>query len=436
MMRPRLVLAFCIGALAVGMALGQRTYADSPRVEDSIGVSAHFTKSYPPKPGEIKMIADAGFRWVRTDFVWVDTDPGPIRPRGYDFSFYDRLVEELDRYQIRAIFILDYHNCQYYNGESGKKACMSDEPESPHTEEQRNAFAQWAAAAAGHFRGHGVYWEIYNEPNIDFWKSPSPQREKVNEYVKLAVTTSKAIRAAAPNETIIGPATAKIDLGFIGACLDAGLLDYWSAVSVHPYRESYPETAATEYEGLRHLIAQHQPRAKNISIISGEWGYSAWGRMTEETQGKYLVRQFLSNLANDIPLSIWYDWRDDDWASPGAERHFGTVKNPYNERSNPVFAMKPAYVAAKTLTENLRGYHLSKRLQVGTSNDYILMFDNGRSVRLAAWTTSTAHSITIPVKAGSVRVTGWRGDTLAMRIAEDRGLIVTLTDDPQYFILE
>ena len=435
-MRPRLVLVFCIVALAVpGLALGQRTYVDSPRVEDSIGVSAHFTRSYPPKPGEIKMIADAGFRWVRTDFVWVDTDPGPARPRGYDFRFYDRLVEELDHYHLRAIFILDYYHCQYYNGESAKTACLLNEPESPHTEEQRTAFAQWAAAAASHFKGRGVYWEIYNEPNIDFWRSPSSEREKVNEYVKLAVTTSKAIRVAAPNETIIGPATAKIDLSFIGACLDAGLLDYWSGVSVHPYRESPPETAATDYEGLRQLIARYQPKGKKISIISGEWGYSAWGGTTEESQGKYLVRQFLSNLANDIQLSMWYDWRDDDWAS-GAERHFGTVKNPYNEKSDPVFAIKPAYRAAKTLTQNLGGYRLSKRVDVGSPNDYVLLFSNGGATRLAAWTTSTAHAITIPVKTGSFRVTGWRGETLPKQMANNRGLIVTLTDAPQYLIPE
>ena len=382
------------------------------------------------------MIADAGFRWVRTDFVWVDTDPGPGRVREYDFRFYDRLVEELDRYHLRAIMILDYYNCQYYNGESAKTACLLNEPESPHTEEQRAAFAEWAAAAATHFKGHGVYWEIYNEPNIDFWRSPSSAQEKTNEYVKLALAASRAIRAAAPSEAIIGPATAKIDLDFIGACLGAGLLEYWSAVSVHPYRESSPENAAAEYEGLRKLIARYHPVGKKISIISGEWGYSAWGGMTEESQGKYLVRQFLSNLASDIPLSIWYDWRDDDWASPGAERHFGTVKNPYNEKSDPVFAIKPAYRAAKTLTQNLGGYRLSKRVDVGSPNDYVLVFSNGGATRLAAWTTSTAHSLTIPVKAGPVGVTGWRGETVPKRIANDRGLVVTLTDAPQYLIPE
>ena len=71
-------------------------------VESGMGVNIHFTD---PKPGEIKMIAAAGFRWVRMDFKWDVTE----RERGqYDFAPYDQLMSELDQYNIRALFILDY----------------------------------------------------------------------------------------------------------------------------------------------------------------------------------------------------------------------------------------------------------------------------------------------------------------------------------------
>src|SRR6266851_5843708 len=71
-------------------------------LETGLGVNIHFTD---PRPGEMKMIADAGFRWVRMDFKWDVTE----RERGkYDFAAYDRLMIELDQFKISALFILDY----------------------------------------------------------------------------------------------------------------------------------------------------------------------------------------------------------------------------------------------------------------------------------------------------------------------------------------
>src|SRR6266849_883028 len=101
-------------------------------VDEGLGVNIHFVD---PQPGEMKMIADAGFRWVRMDFKWDLTE----RERGkYDFSPYDRLMHSLEPLQIRALFILDYGNPLYNNGGA------------PRTEAARQAFADWAVAAAKH----------------------------------------------------------------------------------------------------------------------------------------------------------------------------------------------------------------------------------------------------------------------------------------------
>src|SRR5438552_4788268 len=136
-----------------------------------IGVNIHFTD---PQPGEVKMIADAGFRWVRMDFKWDITEREPGR---YDFSDYDRLIKALDEYKIKALFILDYGNPLY------------DHDAPPRTAETRQAFARWAVAAAKHFSDRGVIWEIYNEPNISiFW----PPRPNVSEYVELALAVGRA----------------------------------------------------------------------------------------------------------------------------------------------------------------------------------------------------------------------------------------------------
>ena len=48
--------------------------------------------------------------------------------------------------------------------------------------EGRKAFARWAAAAARHFQGRGILWEVYNEPNTKFWK-PKADVQQANPEV-------------------------------------------------------------------------------------------------------------------------------------------------------------------------------------------------------------------------------------------------------------
>lgn len=416
-------------AAVVFSALGACVSASAERprfppplvVPEALGVNIHFTD---PKPGEMEMLAGAGFRWVRMDFNWGGTE----RKAGeYDFGAYDRLMAALEPQGVRPVFILDYSNRLYDGGVS------------PASDEGRAAFAKWAAAAAKHFVGRGVVWEMYNEPNIGFWK-PKPD---VEAYAKLAVAVGKALREAAPNETYVGPATSTIDLNFIEACFKAGCLEYWSAVSVHPYRQSNPETAAGDYQKLRMLIARYAPAGKRVPILSGEWGYSsAWQKFDEEKQGRYLPRELLTNLWQEVPVSIWYDWHDDGTDAKEPEHHFGTVHNAYRKGEAEVYEPKPAYRAMRTLKEQLGGYAYSKRLMLedperlmlADPRDFVLLFRKGQDVKLVAWTTAAeGRKVTLPAGAGEFDVVGHLGEAKGRVTAGARGIEVTLTGEVQYF---
>ena len=396
-------------------------------LESGLGVNIHFTN---PKPGEIKLLAEAGFRWVRMDLNWDATE----RERGqYDFTAYDRLMSELDQFNIRALFILDYGNSIYDAGAP------------PRTDAARQAYVRWAVAAAKHFQSRGVIWEIYNEPNNSMFWPPKP---KAAEYIALALAAGRAFRATVPNEKLIGPATSTIDFAFLEACFKAGLLEYWSAVSVHPYRQSGPEEAASDYCRLRELIARYRTGSgrdgvsastsnssnRDIPIISGEWGYSsAWRNLDEAKQSALLAREMLTNAANGIPISIWYDWRDDG-SDPGeAEHHFGIVRNAYQAGRNPIYEPKPAYLSAKTLSGFLNGYKFAERLAVGSNDDYVLVFAKGGERRIAAWTTlPAAHRITIPLQAGQYTLTRHIGESRNALSANQSGVSIEVSTAPVY----
>lgn len=378
-----------------------------------LGVNIHFTD---PVEGEMELLAAAGFRWVRMDFSWSGTE----RERGvYDFSAYDRLAAHLAKHGMKALFILDYGNKLYETDASVR------------TKEGREAFARWAAAAAKHFQGRGYLWEIWNEPNISFWK-PAPN---VDDYAALANAAAKAIHEAVPNEAVIGPATSGIDRAFISGCLERGALDGWAALSVHPYRQSAPESAATEYRDLRQLIRKHAPD-RSIPVLSGEWGYSAaWKGYNEELQGTMLARQFLTNLSNGIPLSIWYDWKDDGTDPKEPEHHFGTVGHPETKDGKPFFRLKPAYLAARNLTNTLAGYRFSKRLALGSPEDHLLLFENGSKQIIACWTESSeAREVMFPdEKTPSCRAFDHLGNK-ATGLVRSSGVI--LTEYPIYLLFD
>lgn len=385
--------------------------AHTQSVVDGLGVNIHFTD---PQPGEMKMIAAAGFRWVRMDFKWDLTEKEKGR---YDFSPYDRLMAALDEHKIRALLILDYGNPLY----TVDKAVR--------TEAARQAFARWAVAAAKHFAGRGVIWEIFNEPNVPiFW----PPRPNVDEYIPLALAVGRAFRASVPDERLVGPATSGLDFPFLEKCFKAGLLEYVSAVSVHPYRQSNPEVAANEYAELRKLIAAYTARV--VPIISSEWGYSAvWSGMSEQKQGELFPREMLTNAANGIPVSIWYDWQNDGPDPREPEHHFGLVRHPYHAGRDNVYEPKPAYLAARTLTEMFNGYSFERRLVVGSDKDYILLFRKDRDVRIAAWTTSpTAHRIVIPLDTGQIKVTKHTGESGGTVFADQQGLTIQVSTAPVY----
>jgi len=408
------ILAACA---VTGSVLGAEPEVAPPGtgpVPDGLGANIHFTD---PKPGEMKMIAEGGFRWLRMDFMWQLTEP---KKGQYDFSPYDRLLATGRPHGTRFMFILDYGNPLYEREQSVKTA------------EGRAAMARWAAAAVERYKGRGILWEMWNEPNIKKFWQPKPD---VKEYIQLALAVGEAIRKVAPKEMYVGPATSEIPLDFLEACFQAGLLEYWSAVTVHPYRQQPPETVEADYERLRGLIAKYAPKGKHIPILSGEWGYysAAWGGFSEEKQGKYLARQWLVNMANSVPLSIWYDWHDDGKDPKEPEHHFGTVLHDYHEGKDPVYDLKPAYRAARTLTTALAGFRFGQRLAVGGPEDYVLQFARDKNICLAVWTTAAEpRRVVIPAGPGKFRVTSHLGEAMPTLEAGKDDLTVTLTDAPQY----
>ena len=393
-----------------------------------VGVNIHFVKGH---ERDLDLIAAAGFKFVRMDFTWA----GIERKHGeYDWSGYDELTTNLEHRGLRAIYILDYSNPLYEeevtspNPISGQQHKTTASPQHP---ESVAAFAKWAGAAAKRFRGRNLIWEIWNEPNIHFWQ-PKPD---VQQYIALAQATAKAVREGDPRAIIVGPVISGFDPTFMEKCLASGALEYLDAVSVHPYRDykKPPESATADYAKLRELIERHAPagRKNEIPILSGEWGYATHTKgLPLETQAAFAARQQLANLLNGVPLSIWYDWKNDGDDPNEREHNFGTVW--------PDLKPKPAYVAIQTMTRELNGYRIARRYDTGDANTFVLVLTNAtEETRLAAWTLGGRQTVNLETSLTANRpvpVVTSEGERVEASLQDGR-LLLELIPAPKYIAL-
>ena len=328
-----------------------------PIVADGLGVSIFFTHF---TPRELQLFKGAGFGFIRTGLCWNVTEK---RAGVYDFTAYDTLISDLKRANARALLILGPENPLYDDGLA------------PHTDAGRTAFANFAAAAAIHFAGKGVILEIWNEPNLEYWK-PKPS---VDDYGALVKATVKAIRLVNRDIPILAGATGGLPTDFIQSLLVMHALDGVTAYSCHPYRGAEPETVAQDYARVRALIAQYTPPGQPLlPIVCSEWGYNtAVHSVSEQQQAEYMLREYLTNLACGVNMTTLYDWKNNGPDPYNAEDRYGILQQDLTP--------KPAYTAIANFMQALHGYTFCRRLVAADPNEYKLLFEGKNDLALIYW---------------------------------------------------
>jgi len=296
-------------------------------------------------PTLLDAVRDAGFSFVRTDLFWDSVET----PRGWDFSRYDALVANLRARGLGALFILGYQHPRHA-------------PKQPPTlPAQIDAFAEYATQAARHFRDQPVRFEVWNEEDHkDYWLAPpSPA-----EYRNLLEATVRAVKTANPGAVVATGGVQQVDLTFIRAVGDIGSASQPApdAVSVHPYRQTAPETALRDYVTLARDLAMYRTAP---AIWATEWSYPTYGYkyvshtrdghdpVARERQARYAVRRLLVDWIAQIGLTAYYDMRNDGRDPKNMEHNFGLL----DADNMPL----PAYVAVRHLfsfTANAQGARL------------------------------------------------------------------------------
>jgi len=133
-------------------------------------------------------------KWVRFGIAWERIEPSPGR---YDWEQLDRIVNETARHRLHLLVTLRALNSWAGTHHAGNSH-ETEGHQAATPPKDLAQFARFVGAIAGRYKGHGVCWQIENEPNLDvYWLGT---RE---DYVHLLKTAYAAIHKADPAATVV-----------------------------------------------------------------------------------------------------------------------------------------------------------------------------------------------------------------------------------------
>jgi hypothetical protein len=359
----------------------------------SLGVNIHLLR----EDHDLDLARDAGFQFVRMDMLWSNVERGGR----YRFFAYDRLLRALEARGMGVLWILDYGHPDHGGSP-------------PRTRSDIAAFGRFSGAAAAHFKGRNVRYEIWNEPNNSQFWAPVPD---ASEYAALLREAVAAVRSADPSAKVSSGGVSGIDHAFLSRVVDPSLTDGLTAIGIHPYPRTKPESIAPNLWTLRDWVAS--ALGERIEIWDTEWGYSSTDAAkngnsdghrvaARSLQAALAVREILTVWAVGLPLAVWYDLRDDGPDATNPEQNYGLLDSSGNE--------KPAMKAVRTLVGAVSGHKYAGMIQEVPAGIHAMRFEGSKETILIVWTDQPLGRRTIEyAKHDLISATGLVGDTIKAR---------------------
>lgn len=332
------------GLIPIGK-LKTKPTAAIPFSRFSIGFETLDRKMFDPEK-VYPHLARLGAKWARVQTGWSQCE----KVKGqYDFAWLDKIVDSLRAQGVQPWFNVTYGNRLYI-------------PAAPHetavgwppifTAEAREGWVNFVKALARHYKDRVTRYEIWNEPDItDFWTPSEPSPEQYTELVKI---TARAIREVYPQATILGGALSQVTrLGFLEKCLKAGMAERIDALTYHVYYPN-PEIFYDRYlPALRALLQRMAPKLEAWQGESGVPSLAQPGQAldryvwTEERQAKWDARRLVLDLANGVPFIAVFSASDFMFYIVKSEivhkRYYYGIVGGDN------YEPKPAYYACQTI---------------------------------------------------------------------------------------
>lgn len=332
---------------------------------------------------DLKLIEDAGFRWVKQEFAWREIEP--VNKGDFDWSRTDRIMDQIDAHNLKVIIRLGVQ--PEWAGGGFPEIGPPNNPQD---------FTDYVAAVANRYKGRIDAYQIWNEPNLAReWGNRPPNAA---EYTQMLQAAYQAIKAEDPYALVISagmaPTTrnddvARPDLYFIQEMYDAGAAPYFDALGAHgPGFASPPEMDPAEIAqtpglanpgdfkeennvpeelrrvyGFRHVEDVRQVMVNNgdadKQVVLLEFGWTidprpdspyAWHAVTPEQQAQYFMRAYQYAKENWQPwigvMSLIYV-ANPQWTMDDEQTYWSIIYPTY-----PELTAAPAYYGLKEIPKD------------------------------------------------------------------------------------
>lgn len=290
------------------------------------------------------LLKTLGITWVRFDIDWSQVQRNG--ENSYSWTEVDLVLKIANEYNLKTLAILSYAP-KWAAQEGCINLCAPKNPET---------YAQFAAVAATRYKNSVSAWEIWNEPNADYFWSPKANASDYTELLKQAYVSIKKVD---PNATIItgglSPVTASATtinpIDFISTMYSNGGKGNFDAISHHPYTYNLSPASLKPWNHwyqmyrIYDLMNQNGDAGKKIWITEfgvptggsgkvhelGDVTLFSFGRdymsQTAQTTMMLDLMSEINKIKSWVGPVFWYSLIDIDSNSSDPEGHFGLIKS-------------------------------------------------------------------------------------------------------------
>ena len=336
---------------------------------------------------EMEAIAAAGATVARVGVVWAGVEP---QPGVWKWELQDRLVALAAAHGIETQPIVGHgpaHAASAADQAAQADACKAGKKDAwkitlngaPREEPWR----RYVAAFTERYRGKIRFYEIWNEPDLGFWRGTT------DEYIARLRSASEEIRRADPAALVLTGGFATV-LDHVGRARNPDLQERVlreasDAFDIHAFHQHGPvdefrQALAGELTRIRAQMPHPRPLLFNETAITSVG-------IGEVAQAEVLVKKLVLALGFDALGLTWYDLRNDGTQPGDAEQNYGLLTQD--------FRPKAAFASFRAAARWLGGLHPLGRPAIAPGAEALAL--SGPARRAIAWWSDAPGSIGAPV---------------------------------------